>query len=605
MSISSICNSTITRRQAFVCEPTPHFHGTTGYFFIGQKFPEESPAWKQRAFRLRDLAPILGTFYADPSALGFRPNCDSYISQSTFTTGKNRLAANVDRVSSVWLELDTVEKAGLDPVEAWPLIEARRVELGLPPFSCVNFSGAGLHCYYYLTDPATKAEFAVWRELIERLAAGFEAYGVDRTVFDLARVLRLPRTLNTYAGVECRTLAYSGDRYDLADLHALTAPLAAAAEAAANTPKATPTRHLKIVEPKTTRAAIQRPALPHPTPKLRLYKNPRVDWSAAAWTRIVYADLERLMDLRFEGGILPPGERDELLFPAFVYLAGCYQGDHAGFVAAARELCRRRCAWSEAAFLNCIGSLAKRHRMDCDGVPAPEAFVCHVYTFKAATLIKRLAITAEEQVYMQGLVNDSGRRERDRLRKQAARRAAGAAERADYLDAVASRREQAQQLHQDGRSIEGIAEVLGVSKRSVYAYIGEARAVVQSSSAYSVGEQGGELAVEVLQGAASDSQAQESGQPAFLPPLESPAQEEASAIIETGDHAAGSFQQASGITPPAVVDELAEAADYWAEIARRCYFEQQAERAAAEAWGDVWEEMEAIIDGRSSGAGAA
>ena len=128
---------------------------------------------------------------------------------------------------------------------------------------------------------------------------------------------------------------------------------------------------------------------------------------------------------------------------------------------------------------------------------------------------------------------------------------------------------------------------------------------MQTPSAYSVGEQGGQGAFEVLPGAASESQAQESGQPAFLPPLKSSAQEKAPAIQEADDQAASSFQQAPGITPLPLAEELAEAADFWAEIARRCYFEQQAERAAAEAWGAVWEEMEEIIDGRSSGAGAA
>lgn len=595
MSICIKCNTIYTQKnrlQAPAYEPTAYLNSSTGYAFLCQKYPEETPRFKQVAFPVADLEATLDRFYTDPGSVGLRPGCDTYISQGIFAGKGNRLATSCISLSAVWLELD-LTKAGFDPLATLPAIEARRIEAGLPPFSKINFSGHGLHCKYVFTDAISPAQFAAWSELIASLAAVFAGFGVDTSVFDTARVLRLPDTLNTEAGLYCRAIQDSGDRYDFNDLCAILAPFKPAAEAAAATPKA-PARHLRIVESKSTRAAIHRPALPTPRPKLRLYKNPRVDWDATEWSRLVLADLVELMSLRFPGGILPPGERDELLFPAFVYLAHYHEGDHTGFLNAARELCRRHCDWSDGDFENCISSLAKKHRLDCAGEPAG-ALACHVYTYKASTLIERLNISIDEQLHLRALISEDGRRERNRRRQEANRRAAGAIERGTYLETAATRRDQARQLAQEGHSADQIAHALGVSKRSVYNYLAESRAAVQGPCAYAVAGSGGEGAVESLPGTASGFQTQESAQPAFVTSPDSPAQERPAAIREQHDQgeritelATGSYPQAPGITPLSAVDLIAQAAVYWAEVARCCFIEQQAEEAR-EAWlNDFW-----------------
>ena len=584
-------------------EPAAYLSGEKGYFFLGQKYPGEIPKFRQVAFKLTDRDTALDDFFADPMSVGLRPNCDTYISQGVLASADNREAASVISLSTVWLELD-LEKAGLDPIATLPLIEARRIEAGLPPFSILNFSGRGIHGKLNFADPIGPAQYSAWYDLISSLAVIFKDFGADTSVFDVSRVLRLPGTLNTKAGEYCRTLQVTGDTYDFDTLCQIVRPYNAAAQAAAKTPKAGTARYLKLVESKDTRAAIQRPTLPAFRPKLRLYKNPRLDWDAAEWTRLVLSDLEQLMYMRFEGGILPAGERDELLFPAFVYLAGTFRHDHNGFIDAARDLCGRHCDWSEGDFLNCISSLARRHRADCDGEPAPADFTCHVYTWRASKLIARLKISAQEQARLRALVDDSGRRERDRIRQEAKRRAAGTIERDDYLQAAATRRDQAAQLHQDGHSVEEIAQVLGVSKRSVYGYLAEARELVQSPSAYAVGETRGEPCFSSLPDTANAFETQESAQQAFAAPVN---QGQAAAVIEkqTKGQVAGSGPQAALITPLAVVEEVAQAVEFWGEVARRCFIEQQAEAVVVNSWGDDWADMEAILDGQGRGAGQA
>lgn len=121
-------------------------------------------------------------------------------------------------------------KTNLPPDEA----AARKIiELvGLRPTIIVH-SGHGLQAHWLLTEPWIFAEGDLERatELVKRFGATITAcaeslgFGVD-TVADLARILRLPGTVNRKAQpVPVRVLEENGPRYDLADLEAIMVEL--------------------------------------------------------------------------------------------------------------------------------------------------------------------------------------------------------------------------------------------------------------------------------------------------------------------------------------------------------------------------------------------
>jgi len=190
-----------------------------------------------------------------------------------------------------------------------------------------------------------------------------------------------------------------------------------------------------------------------------------------AWDRL--EDLRLLAQLR--GGVIQ-GERMLHLFWRlnFLLLSGATHSSKMYYEAAAlaRELDPR---WNyRSKELMTLYTKAKTHeageRMKFGGRKLPP-----LYTPKNDTLISLFSITDDEQRLLHTIISRDIAAERHRKRDEVRRRAAGAVDRATYLEAIqeASRAKQlqAQILRAQGLRLRGIATQIGISVRTVSGYL--------------------------------------------------------------------------------------------------------------------------------------
>lgn len=123
-----------------------------------------------------------------------------------FKTGDNRKKSNVQGLKALWLDLDCApgkdvvnEKTGrpdgyASKKEAKKALAEFCQTVGLPAPTIVN-SGRGYHVYWILEEVVTAEE---WEPVAYRLrdVCNTQELYVDNNVFDVARVLRVPDTLN-------------------------------------------------------------------------------------------------------------------------------------------------------------------------------------------------------------------------------------------------------------------------------------------------------------------------------------------------------------------------------------------------------------------------
>lgn len=123
-----------------------------------------------------------------------------------YATRDNRTKDNVLALKSFWLDIDCgPNKAELNPKTGRPAGYASQADgltalrafvqaVGLPVPTLVN-SGRGIHVYWPLTEAVSRAE---WEPVAHRLREACNAHGlyVDGSVFEVARILRIPGTLN-------------------------------------------------------------------------------------------------------------------------------------------------------------------------------------------------------------------------------------------------------------------------------------------------------------------------------------------------------------------------------------------------------------------------
>ena len=131
---------------------------------------------------------------------------NAYFGCAKFTTDKNRTKDNVQNIKCFWLDIDCGEsKTQINETTGRPdgyidqeagLKELKRFcdLIGLPRPLLVN-SGRGIHAYWPLSAPVTRAEWEPVANRFNELCILHKFY-VDTSVFEVSRVLRIPGTFN-------------------------------------------------------------------------------------------------------------------------------------------------------------------------------------------------------------------------------------------------------------------------------------------------------------------------------------------------------------------------------------------------------------------------
>jgi hypothetical protein len=131
---------------------------------------------------------------------------DVYFGVAKYATPDNRTKDNVKSLRSFWLDIDCGEgKAIANPTTGRPdgyidqqagvrALGAFCELVGLPKPTLVN-SGRGIHAYWPLTRDISRGEWEPVAARLLKLCTTQDLY-VDNSVFEVARILRVPGTLN-------------------------------------------------------------------------------------------------------------------------------------------------------------------------------------------------------------------------------------------------------------------------------------------------------------------------------------------------------------------------------------------------------------------------
>jgi hypothetical protein len=144
---------------------------------------------------------------ADDAVADFgKRNYNVYFGVAKFETDASRTKDNVKALKSFWLDIDCGEaKARVNAKTGRPdgyLTQAAGLNalkefcglVGLPKPILVN-SGRGVHVYWALTEDVTRAQWEPVAARLQKLCITHNFY-IDPACFEVARVLRVPGTLN-------------------------------------------------------------------------------------------------------------------------------------------------------------------------------------------------------------------------------------------------------------------------------------------------------------------------------------------------------------------------------------------------------------------------
>ena len=155
-----------------------------------------------------------------------------YFGVAKYATDENRQKDNVKGLKALWLDIDcgptkvainakTKRPAGyIDQDAGTAALRTFCETVGLPEPLLVN-SGRGLHVYWPLTETITRSEWESVAARLRELCTTHNLY-VDPAVFEVARILRVPGTLNFKDDPPTEvSVIHGGNPHDLSELGAI------------------------------------------------------------------------------------------------------------------------------------------------------------------------------------------------------------------------------------------------------------------------------------------------------------------------------------------------------------------------------------------------
>jgi hypothetical protein len=431
-------------RETFIgSSPLAHvryLHGMgNGYATLAQK-----PGWQQRSYPLEELYEIL------PAYGGMN---DVYISQNRFYGSRSN--DKIAELSAMYTDVDYYKCRELAEMHAAGVLDLALESLvreRIPYPSLAMATGRGL-ALVWRHEPVPGYARTKWERCQERIFEALKGLGADPMAKSASQVLRLAGTYNSKSGALVESIFENlDDVWDFGELADEILPL---------TSEELEARRAQRRALRATRDARRRPE--RQSADTRGFN---LDTLAEARMH----DLRYLLEIRGWDN-LPPGQRDSWMFVAGVMLS---------YLVEARALEREIIAlgrdyadWSEGETKSRMHTVIDKAQTAAAGEKVLwKGQQRHPrYWLKNQSIIDRLEITPEEERHLKTIISEDTRRERDRERKERARRSQGAQPRDEYIaDARETRqhtRREAQTLRGEGRSLREIGRVLGISHTQV------------------------------------------------------------------------------------------------------------------------------------------
>ena len=377
---------------------------------------------------------------------------DAYISQNRFW-GPRKIT-HLRQLDSLWADLDYHHVPmwqDHDPIGVLQGVLETLQEAQLPEPSFAVATGRGL-ALVWLHDPVPRSAMPRWNTCQKTLYAALRPFGADRMALDAARVLRLVGTRHARTGRLVEALTPVGRVWPFDALADEILPLSRG----------------MLSDLRVQRALRRAERGRHADKPARQDSLPRFTLGTLWEGRL--SDLQALLRLRWQGQ-LPSGQRDLWLFLAVVAMS--WLAPPTVLYREAWALAKQAGGWEEreaSARLQAIFRRADRaargDKVMWQGHPLDPR-----YRFTNATMIEWLAITPTEQREMRVLIDAEEARRRERLHREAQRRAAGVQSRNVYLAQAADRRVEARLRRARGESVEMIAKSMKVNRSTVWRWL--------------------------------------------------------------------------------------------------------------------------------------
>ena len=435
------------------------FHEADSRGFVALCTQPAGGKFKQHCYRVPELALALSNLEGS--------QINAYTSIGEFKRW-NRQIVNLTRIGACFIDLDIYNS----PAAGWHrdavLREISRICVlaGIPGPSVINFSGAGYQCKWGLKDYLPSAALPRWNLVQSRLVAIFASLGADPNAKDASRITRVPGTLNTKRQAYCEVVHFAGRSLDTATAHSFDL----LADTVLPVPRAVLQERRKAKLASGQLSLIETPN----APKILLNSDGDEQFGPfnrgrLAWDRL--CDLRKLGEMR--GGV-PKGMRNTMLLIQAAQLAlsgNILPGKFRGEVRHLQIEISKDPEWlKDQNLLVTLENKVKAH-LASERVELHGSKRTPIYTYSTAKIIDLLQITDDEQRQLKTLISGKIATERNTIRERSKRRAAGVAERAEYLekrsDAAQERRAAILALHAQGKKPMQIMVELSVSRAVV------------------------------------------------------------------------------------------------------------------------------------------
>lgn len=470
-----------------------HSHQTRGgqWISICKKNPADSlnralKPWSQWMYR-QDHFLVLDELESLSGAM------DTYISANQFHMPK-RYAERLSGITSIYFDIDNVEqKLGMSKKLAAAKLLKSFDDKRIPRPSVIMDSGNGLHVYFVFdtiqNDSKAKKWKLIWTKIADIIDGTFRDACdavVDRSVSDVARVLRLAGTVNSKNNKTVRPLYVTGDYVAparisfnmLSDavLDKTDAQWKAQAEAKKNAQLAKLVAEGKQVPASAQNGIFKLSATPK-TATADVSTGSKKGYNRRAYATVIMSDLMKLSD----AGFVTEGKFDHWLLLFSVQLSHITTSAHE-LRKAIYEAAKIH-GWELDRALAVMGTVISRAEAAFNG--RKEEFNGKTkdprYQYSRKRMVDLLGLNSKTilDLNLQALTTDDVRKERDRIRKAKYRKQAKAAQ--EQAEVVAERERKSRSILEmlsSGTSATLTAKLNNVSRQTVYNVINRNKALI-------------------------------------------------------------------------------------------------------------------------------